>query len=228
MYSRGGGGGFGRYRNLSQQDVAEKRNPFTGLSRMLPWVRPYWVPILVGVISMVICTYLGAQPPRLVGYTADIIIGKQHYRELTHYVLLMLEVFVGIAVFGFLRTYWLHVAGQRLLHACALSSTRISSSCRSPITTAGRPGDLMSRMTGDVEQVEQMVEHGLDVFLMGLFGMVLIFYLHLADEPRCSRCCMLHSGAGHRGEHPISSARRSRGVPRDPRPGGRFQCEIAG
>jgi len=125
---------------------------------------------------MLITTYLQLQPQRLVGYIMDVVIGKQQYQRGLPIAGLMLAIFAVIALFSFLRTYWMHAAAQRLIHTLRVRVYEHLQLLSMTYYDSRQTGDLMSRTTGDVEQVQYIVEHGLDIFLMGLFGMVLTFY----------------------------------------------------
>jgi subfamily B ATP-binding cassette protein MsbA len=171
MHSRGGGGRFQR-----AETVALKKNPFQDFGRMLPWMKPYWPVVTLGVLCMGITTYISAQPPRLLAFTVDTVIGRGQYGKLPPVLLTMFGIFLGIALFSFLRTYWLHVAGQRFLNDLRIKLYAHFQKLPLTYYDSRQTGDLMSRLTGDVEQVEQMLEHGLDPFLMGLFGMGLSWY----------------------------------------------------
>ncbi len=139
--------------------------------------------VLLGIAFMFITTYLSQQPPRVMAYLVDVVFMQRHYELLRFVVLLFLGIFAGTAVFNFLRTYLLHVAGQRMLHT--LRTTLYAHFQRLSLTYYDnrQTGDLMSRMTGDVEQIENLMVHGLDVLVQGLFGMVLAFwYMYHANS----------------------------------------------
>ena len=155
----------------------------TGFRQMLSWLTPFWPIILFGFICMVLATYLMQQPPRIVGYAVDEVIGRHHYQRTLSLLLILLGVFVGMMVFSFLRAYSQNVAGQRLLH---LLRVKLFSHYQTlPLTYFDnrQTGDLMSRTTGDVEQIERFLEHGLDMCLMGLLGMGLALYYIAGIHP---------------------------------------------
>lgn len=158
--------------------MVKAKNPWQGFKRMLPWVVPYWPAILIGLVSMGVCTFMQSQPPLIIRQAIDDVVGKHQYALAPKLVLMLLGIFAGTTLFGFVRTYILHVGGQGLLHD--LRVKLYTHFQKLPLTyyDSRQTGDLMSRMTGDVEQVEHMLEHGLDIFLMGLFGMGLaLFYI---------------------------------------------------
>ncbi|MHB9133287.1 MAG: ABC transporter ATP-binding protein [Armatimonadota bacterium] len=160
------------------------RHPWQSFKRVLPWITPYWFVLLFGFVCMFVSMYLGQQPPRIIAYAVDYVLKGQRYGLIQQVVLLSLGVYFATHLFGFLRTYWLHVAGQRMLHNLR---TRLYGHYQQLSLTYydnRQTGDLMSRMTGDVEQIEHIMVHGLDVLIMGLFSMALAFYYMYQYHPQ--------------------------------------------
>jgi subfamily B ATP-binding cassette protein MsbA len=165
---------MGRFQR--EQGPAKVTSPWADIKRIIPWLTPYWATIVIGLLCMAVTTFLQQQPPLIVRDAVDKVFGQGHYGLATRLVLMLLVVFVGQWIFGFLRAYLLHVAGQRLLHTLRVRLYQHYQTLPLTYYDSRQTGDLMSRMTSDVEQVEQLIEHGLDIFLMGLFGMGLAFY----------------------------------------------------
>ncbi len=173
MGMRGGGGG--RFRHMGNEKTKPKA-PLQSFKRILPWITPYWPIMLIGFVCMMLTTFLGQQPPRIIAYTTDYVLGQKHAEDIPKVVFLFIGIYVASSLFGFLRTYLLHVAGQRMLHQ--LRTTLYSHFQKMSLTYYDnkQTGDLMSRMTGDVSEIESLMVHGLDVLIMGILGMVLAFY----------------------------------------------------
>ncbi len=176
----GGGGGAGRgmgMGRLQRGDAPGKpKNPWQGIKRMLPWIQPYWPVILGGLLCMALNTFLSQQPPLVIRYIVDFVVGKHHYERLMPIVGWLLALFAGLSLTDFLRTYWMHISGQKLLHTLRVRLYEHFQKLPLTYYDSRQTGDLMSRMTGDVEQIEQLLEHGLDILLMGIFGMTLTFF----------------------------------------------------
>ncbi|OPZ82197.1 MAG: putative ABC transporter ATP-binding protein [bacterium ADurb.Bin429] len=157
------------------------KHPFQSLKRVLPWIMPYWPVMLFGLACMLITTYLGQQPPRIIQHIIDDVLGSGGgFYQGVRAVLLLGAVYLGSMLFNMLRTYWLHVAGQKVIHN--LRVRLYGHFQQLPLTYYDnrQTGDLMSRMTGDVEQIENLMVHGLDVLVMGILGMGLAwYYIHV-------------------------------------------------
>ena len=165
-------------------DKNKPTNPWASLKRILPWITPYWSTLLFGFACMFLNTFLTQQSPRIIQHTIDEVLKQKRFEEMNLMILLFVGANVGTLLTGFLRTYWLHVAGQRMLHD--LRARLYGHFQRLSLTYYDnrQTGDLMSRMTSDVEQIEQIMVHGLDVLIMGVFGMILTFYYMFGYEPR--------------------------------------------
>ncbi|MHB9025098.1 MAG: ABC transporter ATP-binding protein [Armatimonadota bacterium] len=131
---------------------------------------------MFGSICMLATVYLSQQPPRIIQYLIDDVIVERKLELLPRVILIVTAIYLGINLFGFLRTYWMHVAGQRLLHA--LRSRLYGHFQQLPLTYYDnrQTGDLMSRMTGDVEQIEHLLVHGTDEVLVSVLSLGLALY----------------------------------------------------
>jgi len=156
--------------------LPKAKNPWKSLNRIVPWIAPFWPILAFGFLCMFLNTYISLQPPRLIQRMTDHTLAGRHYDEIPRMILLLLGVYVATQLTGFLRTYWLHVAGQKMLHGLRRRLYEHFQKLSLTFYDNRQTGDLMSRMTSDVEQIENIMVHGLDVLVMGLFGMVLAFY----------------------------------------------------
>jgi len=165
-----GGGGF-----RHGADLPKAKNPWNSLNRILPWIAPFWPILIFGFACMFLNTWVSMQPPRLIQHMIDHTLTKKHFDEIPRMIELLLGVYVATQLTGFLRTYWLHIAGQKMLHNLRRKLYEHFQKLSLTFYDNRQTGDLMSRMTSDVEQIENIMVHGLDVLVMGLFGMGLAF-----------------------------------------------------
>ena len=169
-------------RHWHGDDANAKKPSWGSFKRLLHWIIPYWPVLVTGFACMLLNTYLGQQPPRLIQYTLDDVL-HGHGERLQTVILLFLAIYVGINLTNFLRTYLLHIAGQRMLHHLRVQLYEHFQRLSLTFYDNRQTGDLMSRMTGDVEQIENLMVHGLDVLLMGLLGMLLAYYYMYRYSP---------------------------------------------
>lgn len=153
-------------------------NPSLALRRCASWARPILPVLLFGAVCTMAGVYLVQQPPRLYQYTIDTIIGQSRFDQLRWMILLYIGILVAGQSVEALSRYWMTQAGQRLLHN--LRMQLYAHLQRLPLSYFDnrRVGDLMSRVTGDVRQVESLVLHTVNSLVRQAFGMgFALFYM---------------------------------------------------
>ena len=167
---------MGRFRRGGDEPKKTLKDNVVFIKLLTSWMKPYWYIVLSGLICMMITTYLNLQPARQIETIFDNVHSPDFQYKFLKIVVTLGIIYILVALFSFLRTYLLHTSGQKFLHTLRVKIydkyQRLSISYYDNKQT----GDLMSRVTADVEQVQRMIEHGLDVLLMGIFGMMLAFY----------------------------------------------------
>ncbi len=158
-------------------------DPRRALRRCASWARPILPILLFGAACTLAGVYLAQQPPRLYQYTIDTIIGQSRYQEIRWMILVYAGILIAGQVIEALSRYWMTVAGQRLLHD--LRMRLYDHLQRLPLSyfDSHRVGDLMSRVTGDVRQVESLILHTVNSFVRQLFGMGFALYYMLNYSP---------------------------------------------
>jgi subfamily B ATP-binding cassette protein MsbA len=142
------------------------------LLRLVPILRPHTRTVAFGTFCMVMVAGTTLVPPLVIKYAIDHVL-------LPHKLSLLLRVVVGfVAIFGvhalFLarRTYVMHVLGQRFVldirtrlyaHLQRLSLTYYDSR---------QTGEIMSRVSNDVNVLEDLVVHGTDTVIVQLITLV--------------------------------------------------------
>lgn len=140
--------------------------------RLLGLMRPYLVPIVIGFTCLVLATPAQMFPPLVWKYVVDEVILKRKVEHLLPAMLVMLAVhLVGMGLSA-ARTYLLGVAGQRFvadlrnrLHAKLMrQSVRYHHDRKS--------GDLMARVIGDVDTLQEVVINGVDNILGNALSLI--------------------------------------------------------
>jgi len=140
--------------------------------RLLGLMRPYLVPIVIGFTCLVLATPAQMFPPLVWKYVVDEVILNHKVEHLLPAMLVMLAVhLVGMGLSA-ARTYLLGVAGQRFvadlrnrLHAKLMrQSVRYHHDRKS--------GDLMARVIGDVDTLQEVVINGVDNILGNALSLI--------------------------------------------------------
>jgi ABC-type multidrug transport system fused ATPase/permease subunit len=140
--------------------------------RLLSLMRPYTVPIVIGFICLLLATPAQMFPPLVWKYVVDEVIMNRKVDHLLPAMLVMLAVhLVGMGLSA-ARTYLLGVAGQRFVADLRnrLHDKLMRQSVR--YHHDRKSGDLMSRVIGDVDTLQEVVINGVDNILGNALSLI--------------------------------------------------------
>lgn len=148
----------------------------TALRKSLKWARPLLPILIFGLACTLAGVFLGQQPPRIIQYTIDQVIGGNRYYLLARVILLYAGVVVLGQVIGAASGYWMSVAGQRLLHSLRMALYDQFQALHLGYYDDKRIGDLTSRVTGDVNQLEGLIVNTSNSLVRQVFGVGFALY----------------------------------------------------
>ncbi len=140
--------------------------------RLLGLMRPYMVPIIVGFTCLVLATPAQMFPPLVWKYVVDEVILNRKVGHLLPAMLVMLAVhLVGMGLSA-ARTYLLGVAGQRFVADLRnrLHDKLMRQSVR--YHHDRKSGDLIARVIGDVDTLQEVVINGVDNILGNALSLI--------------------------------------------------------
>ena len=156
------------------------------LKRLFGYVRPYWKTLLVTSVLLALRTGLNLLPPLFQRVIVDHVIGVRDLSRLGALIATLVGVHVLVQLTGLGDMYIRHVLGARFIFDLQVRIythlQRLSLSFFERTST----GELMSRVTNDVNALEQFVTHGvaltaLDLLrLMGALTVLLVLDWRLA------------------------------------------------
>jgi ABC-type multidrug transport system fused ATPase/permease subunit len=130
------------------------------LKRLVGYLGPYWRRLIVTSVLLVLSTGLGLLPPLFQRQIVDEVIGARDLSRLVTLVALMIGVYAAGGLVDFGDQYLRHTVGERFLFDLRVRIyaylQRLSLSFFERTST----GELMSRVTSDVNALEQFVTHG--------------------------------------------------------------------
>ena len=145
--------------------------PWKAFKRCMSWAKPHWLIMLIGLVSTLLGVFLGQLPPRIYQYTIDDVITKGHYNQLIPVVALYISLLVIGQLIGALSGYWMGIAGQRLLHDLRMELYNHFQQLSLSYFDNRRVGDLLSRITGDINQLENLIINTGNTVIQQIFGM---------------------------------------------------------
>ncbi len=185
MFGGGHGRGHGRGGHHREADpYQEQVEPLSVTDRrMLGWfaryLGPHWPRLVLGLVGMLGGTAAALYYPLLLRPIWDDVIGARRIDMLPRLGGLLLATFLAQHFFGALRMNVMHRLGQRFVLDVRLSTYRHLLRQSLSFFESRRTGDTMSRVSNDVNAVEDMVVHGVDTLisdsLMVIGTVILIF-----------------------------------------------------
>jgi ABC-type multidrug transport system fused ATPase/permease subunit len=142
------------------------------LKRLAGYLGPYWKPLVATGIFLVLQTGLSLLPPLFQRQIIDDVIGNRDLRRLGILVAIMSGAYAltGLAEFG--DQYLRHALGERFLFDLRVRIydylQRLSLSFFERTST----GELMSRVTNDVNELEQFITHGITFIVVDLLRLL--------------------------------------------------------
>jgi len=135
--------------------------------RMLGWfvqqLGPHWPKVLVGTAAMVLGSLAGLAPPYITGrLIVDGVMRDQQYHLLPQYIGLLIGAFFAATLLNAIRMNIMHILGQRFVYDLRVNLYKHLQRLSLSYFESNETGDIMSRVSNDVNTVEDMVVHGTD------------------------------------------------------------------
>lgn len=186
FHGRGHGRGRGRHSRESDPHEDEVEPLSITDRRMLRWfaryLGPHWPRLLLGLLGMLGGTAAALYYPTLLTPIWDDVIRDGRIDLLPGLGALLLVTFFAESFFNALRMNVMHQLGQRFVLDVRLSTFDHLLQQGLSFFESRRTGDIMSRVSNDVNSVEDMVVHGVDTLisdtLMVIGTMVMIFIIN--------------------------------------------------
>jgi ATP-binding cassette subfamily B multidrug efflux pump len=160
-------------RGPSQPGKIEKaQNARQALLRFLPYLRPF-TPALLGDFFLVgVYTLLGLVGPYLMGVAIDRFISGKDPAGLVRIALLMLGIFLLTSAFQAAGDYLMAGISQRALQQVRQDLFEHLQSLELRFYDRNPAGELMSRLTNDIDAINQAVSQNVTSLISGLLTLV--------------------------------------------------------
>jgi ATP-binding cassette subfamily B multidrug efflux pump len=152
--------------------IERARNPRNALLRLLPYLAPFRVALLVVLGLVLIYTVLGLIGPYLMGVAIDRFISSKLSSGLTQVAAWMLVVYLLNNLFQAMAGWMMASVSQRSLKQLRrdlfthLQTLPLGFFDRNPA------GELMSRLTNDIDAINQTVSQNVTSLLAGVLSML--------------------------------------------------------
>jgi ATP-binding cassette subfamily B multidrug efflux pump len=165
-------GMFHGYRRVLELDESRAYNQGAVVARLVSYLKPFWPHLSVMLILVVINAISFAAAPFLIGRAIDQFISVGDRAGLARTILLLLGTYVlGLVTMGG-QFYLIGWVGQNVLARIREEIFAKIANLSLSYFDRHDAGDLMSRLTNDVDVLNQLLSNGLVQMLSGIFQMI--------------------------------------------------------
>jgi len=160
-----------------EEEVLGKAYDSRLLKRLLKYLRPYWLQVIAGVLTLLLVTVLDLAGPYLIKEAIDKHIVNKVAQGLITIVLIYLAVLILQFVVKYFRTYIMQWIGQRVVFDIRMEIFRHLQRLSLAFFDKNPVGRLVTRVTTDVGSLNEWFSAGIvsvfgDIFL--LFGIIIV------------------------------------------------------
>ena len=156
------------------------------LRRLLGYTRSYWLWMILAVVMIIVAAFLETLGPYLIKVAVDDYIIPGEFQGLQLVVLVYLGVLLGNFIIRYFQILLTQYIGQRIIYDVRNQIFEHLQGLHQQYFDRNPVGRLMTRVTSDVEALNQMFTQGLvmifgDIFLIfGIVAMMITINLELA------------------------------------------------
>ena len=167
----------------AEEVVLGKAYDLALMRRLWPFIRPHWKLLLAWAVFMPCTIALELSQPALFRYalTQHILTGEITALPVDSLMYMGLVLSQGAS--GFCETWFLQLAGQRTMHALRIAIFDKVLSQRAAFFDRIPVGRLMTRMTNDIESLNEMFAQGAITLIADFVKMIAIVVVMLTIDP---------------------------------------------
>ncbi len=149
--------------------------------RMLAWfyreLGPFWLRILIGTVATLTASAGSLVWPWVMRPLVDEVIVGRRLELLAHYMGILIAAYIAQQIFSALRMNVMHILGQRFVFNLRMETYEHLQNLSLSYYDDHPTGDIMSRLSNDVNAVEDMVVHGADEVVANVVMSVGVVFL---------------------------------------------------
>ncbi|MDX9990955.1 MAG: ABC transporter ATP-binding protein [Anaerolineales bacterium] len=152
--------------------IEKAANPRHTLARLLPYLAPYKARLLLVAVLILAITFLDLLGPYLMGQAIDRYIGSRELAGLVRVSLLMLLVYLSNNTFQAISSWTMAGVSQNALKDLRHDLFSHLQSLSLKFFDAHPAGEMMSRLTNDIEAVNQAISQNVIAMVGSLLSLV--------------------------------------------------------
>ncbi len=152
------------------------------MRRLWPFIRPHWKLLITWAVFMPITITLELLQPALFRYALTMHMLGDNINALPFDAAIYLALVIGQGGSAFCETWFLQLAGQRTMHALRIAIFDHVVAQRAAFFDRIPVGRLMTRMTNDIESLNEMFAQGAITLIADLIKMMAIIVVMLVID----------------------------------------------
>jgi subfamily B ATP-binding cassette protein MsbA len=140
--------------------------------RLLRYLKPYWRWVVMSVVCLLFLTILNLLPPLFQKQIIDEVIGKRLLDRLSLLILGLIGVYALTRLLNFGEQYLRHVLGERFILDFRVLLYDYLQRLSISFFENQQTGEIMSRITNDVNALEDFVTHSVGFLIIDLLRLV--------------------------------------------------------
>jgi ATP-binding cassette subfamily B multidrug efflux pump len=152
--------------------IEKARDPRNALMRLLPYLNPFKVVLSLELVFVVIYTVLGLIGPYLMGVAIDKFIATKDAAGLVKIAVIMLIVYLSNNLFQAIAAWLMSDVSQRALKQLRKDLFSHLQSLPIAFFDSHPAGELMSRLTNDIDAINQAVSQNVTALLASVLSLV--------------------------------------------------------
>ena len=163
-------------RDFRDDEILGKAYDSRLMKRLLKYVKPYWRQVLISILLVLILAVLNPLRPYITKFAIDDYILKSNYSGLTKLTLLLFGVLFLQGVLQYLLSYTTGWIGQRTIFDLRMEIFNHLQRLALRFFDKNPTGRLVTRVTNDVESLNEMYSSGIVLVFGDIFTILGILY----------------------------------------------------
>jgi ABC-type multidrug transport system fused ATPase/permease subunit len=161
------------------------------LKRLFGYLKPYWKKLIVIAVILLLWTGLELLPPLFQAAIIDRVIGKSDTSLLPRLIIGLVVIYALLQLMSAIDLYLRHALGERFILDLRLRLYNYLQHLSLSYFERTSTGEIMSRITNDVNELENFVTHGSSLTLVDLLRLLGTMVVLLALDWRLALVALL-------------------------------------
>jgi ATP-binding cassette subfamily B multidrug efflux pump len=172
------------HRRLSVSDrAAEARNPLKGLKRLLGYLKPFRLQLIIVSVLVILSTVLETLGPFLIGRTVDVALTPKNWNQLVTMVLILLGNYVLSWLLSVIYGRIMANTTQNVMRDMRQSLFDHMQKLSVSYYDKQNAGDLLSRLTNDMNAINSLLSQNLIAFIRSITSVLGVLIMMVLLSP---------------------------------------------